>query len=469
MSAADPARELLLVKGKLNALSAILRLGHEAFTKHTLKEWAIHVVNNSVLAIPYDRSSLIDLRSAMPTVLAVSGQSEVNANSEFALNLCIAARELTSLKKITLLDENLQESLPSSAAVEEAFGYFNEVSEAIYFVPLRPAGTDENADTTLLWVVEFAKKEQAVIAPALLALLSEHYAESLFYILNERKTTLVQQVMDRRKMFKPSRIFLMLLLLFALACVIVRIPQKVSAEFEIVPENASIVYSPFDGVIEKCFFRSGTLVKRGEPVLQFNTEERQFSLAAAQNDYNKTSAQLDLTQRISFRDINQRGKIKLLELQQARSDIEIKRNQWYLKRSSVLAETDGILDIGDADKMEGKAVRAGEKLFEVSSITELAAMIYLDERYSSVLQNGYSVTLYLHSRPELPIASKVISISPKPVLTERKLFCYLIKVKPDIDAAELICGMRGIARISGDRVSLGYYLFRNLLLWYRQL
>ena len=30
-------------------------------------------------------------------------------------------------------------------------------------------------------------------------------------------------------------------------------------------------------------------------------------------------------------------------------------------------------------------------------------------------------------------------------------------------------GMRGVARVSGEKVKLGYYLFRSLVLWYRGL
>ena len=28
-------------------------------------------------------------------------------------------------------------------------------------------------------------------------------------------------------------------------------------------------------------------------------------------------------------------------------------------------------------------------------------------------------------------------------------------------------GMRGVARVTGEKVKLGYYLFRSLVLWYR--
>ena len=140
-----------------------------------------------------------------------------------------------------------------------------------------------------------------------------------------------------------------------------------------------------------------------------------------------------------------------------------------MEKSVIHAKQAGILDIGDKDKLEGKAVRAGEKLFEVLSTEGLIALVYLNEQNASVLGDDCKITLYLHTMPEMPLVGKIDSISPKPVLTEKKNYCYLIRIKLDSQKANLICGMRGVARISGPRVPFGYYLFRNIVLWWRRL
>jgi len=211
-------------------------------------------------------------------------------------------------------------------------------------------------------------------------------------------------------------------------------------------------------------------VKTGNVILDFDTDERVFNLNNARNEFNKTSAQYDLIQRQSFQEVAKRGQVKLLELQKEKSSIDIKRNQWYIDRSKVSAESDGILDIGDADKLEGKAVRPGERLFEILETKSLVAQISLDERNASVLGSDCTVALYLHARPESTLKGEIISVSPKPILTETKKYCYLIRVRLTGDKQQnLICGMRGIARVSGKKVSFGYYLFRHMVLWYRQL
>ncbi|HBC87891.1 MAG TPA: hypothetical protein DCZ94_13125 [Lentisphaeria bacterium] len=462
-------KENLLLKGKLNALSAIIRIGHEAFEKQDLIQWAGHVVNNSILAISYNRSALLDMRGPQPKIISVSGQAAVNHNSEYCLELLSLARPFTKISKITAVDK---ESLSAVGAGPEAVAsleYMLRTCEALYLVPISVPGTKSDETGNFLWFIDFSQKEQAAVAPAILSLLREHYGESLFFILNRQRTPMVKRFMDRREWMRPSRILLILFILFLISSVAVRVRQAVSADFEIAPEKEIIAYSPFEGRVATCHFKSGSTVKNGDVVLEFDTEERVFNLNSAKNEYNRTSAQFDLIQRQSFQDVAKRGQVKLLELQREKSSIDIKRNQWYLDRSTVRAEADGVLDIGEADKLEGKAMRPGEKLFEVLETKSLVARIYLDERNASVIGPECKVALYLHARPESTLNGTVISISPKPVLTETKKYCYLIKVKLDDKQQNLICGMRGIARVSGKKVSLGYYLFRHMVLWYRQL
>ena len=62
----------------------------------------------------------------------------------------------------------------------------------------------------------------------------------------------------------------------------------------------------------------------------------------------------------------------------------------------------------------------------------------------------------------------MISISPKPVLTELGRYCYVVKMELTSKDIKLMPGLRGIARVEGEKVSLGYYLFKNVILWWRK-
>ena len=462
----DPQKELLKARGKLNALSAVLRLGHESFEKKGLLQWATHVVNNSVLAVPFSRSALLDFRGLSAKILAISNQPEINHNSEYAINLMYLGRSLKNLSRAVVIDQEFLKNQEAEQRSFDALDYFLSTSKALMAMPIIPPDANEEL---LVWVVEFENKRSAAAASALLPLLCRHYSESLQYALSNRKKTVFNSLVNKRSFFKPSRIILGLLFIFVICLFTVKVRENIASEAEIIPQVEHIYYAPFDGIIDNCFDnKSGMFVEKGKLVLKYDNEELAFKLLPTQNEYNKIKAKLDLVQNESFNDISKRGQVKLLTLQKERAAIDIARSRWQLKRSEMKAEISGKLDIGDADKLAGCAVHAGEKLFEIVSTKNLIALVYLNESNASVLTKDSIVTLYLHNSPETAIKCEVKRISPKPVLTEKRVFCYLIRLKMLNYPADIICGQRGIARISGPRIRLGYYLFRNIVLWWRR-
>ena len=141
--------------------------------------------------------------------------------------------------------------------------------------------------------------------------------------------------------------------------------------------------------------------------------------------------------------------------------------RWYLERSRILSGRSGVFVVEDEERWEGKAVRAGELLCEVYDPSRIIAKVLVNEKDASVLEKGMGISLYLHTRPESALeVVKVLGVSPKPVLQKNGQFCYIVKV--ELASRELKFGMRGVARVSGPVVSLGNYLFRNLVLWWRR-
>ncbi len=210
----DPQKELLKARGKLNALSAVLRLGHESFEKNGLIQWASHVVNNSVLAVPYSRSALLDFRGLSTKILAISNQPEVNNNSEYSIQLISLARTLKNLSRAVVVDQEFLKSQDADQRSFEALEYFMETSKALMAMPIVPPDSVENSEELLVWVVEFENKRSAAAASALLPLLCRHYSESLQYALSSRKKTVFNSLVSKRSFFKPSRIILGLLFIF---------------------------------------------------------------------------------------------------------------------------------------------------------------------------------------------------------------------------------------------------------------
>ena len=98
----------------------------------------------------------------------------------------------------------------------------------------------------------------------------------------------------------------------------------------------------------------------------------------------------------------------------------------------------------------------------------MVAEIMVNERDSSILHSDFKAELFLHTAPEKMISGTMLSVAQYPVLNEQNFYSYTVRVKlPESEEKSLRYGMRGIAKLAGEKVSLGYYLFKNLILYFR--
>ena len=456
--------EVKNLKGKINVMSAIMRLGHEAFRRKGLVAVGGHIVNNSRLVVRYDRSALVDMRSGQPRLVSLIGQAEPGMNTEYTIQMLKLMAFFDGLTEKVIVDEAMLTEKLADGETLEAYRYLSANSKSMLVIPLREPNTTEEDGQLFLWLVEFFDAMPPT-ADHILALLGVSYNEAVWSTVNARSRLFGGWFKSRGRM-TPMRVFQSLAIIFVLALIFCRINQNVAAEFEIVPQDKEVCYAPYDGVIAGLAKLNGQAVKPNDLLMSYDTEELRFRLADAQKSFDEISAKADLVRNQAFTDNTKLGEIKLLEIQKEKEKINIEKMQWYLGRSKILAERGGIFVVESEDSWDGKAVRAGDELCQVYDPGVKIAKVMLNERDASVLDGKLSVNLYLHTRPELPLPGEVIHTSPKPLLQKNGQFCYVIKIK--MNREDLIFGMRGIARVSGGKVSLGYYLFRNLVLWWRR-
>ena len=119
--------------------------------------------------------------------------------------------------------------------------------------------------------------------------------------------------------------------------------------------------------------------------------------------------------------------------------------------------------------MAGRSVRTGDVIFEIYSGDCVIARIPVNETDSSVLQEDFSVELFLHTAPQDKISAEVVEVAAYPELTDQNSYCYTVLAQLPGTAGGLKYGMRGIAKLYGREVSLGYRLFKSALLSFRGL
>ena len=456
-------RENLELKVRLQAMGGILRLSHDAVLQPDLKSLAVHIVNNSRPLVQYVRSCLVAADGAAPRILAEMSQVEVNSHSEYANNIRLIASVLKIEAPQEISAADIDRLAPSEAARRAFLAVLGE-RRRLYVVPLSSPRIPGSKAHPYLWIMEFNGAVPPHVKTST-GLLADEYGSALWSF-----TAGGGRPWKRKRLLRPRNILLGLLLLFLVALFTVSVDNNIAAEFVLKPKTTFSAYSKFDSVVRKCHVKDGSKVEAGTVILEYDTERMQFQLAAAEAAFRTADAEYEQESKAAFTDPEKLARAKLLALRREQAAVAIGEAKWFIENSVVRAPITGMLALADgsADKLTGRALRAGDKEFDIFGSDGVAAEIMVPEKDSAILEQSPSSTLFLHTSPELPIVGKILSIRRYPELTEQNFYSYNIRAELAGELLpELQVGMRGIARLSGGRVKLGYYLFRSLVLWWR--
>lgn len=441
------------LSARLKALAMMLKYGHDLFDAKSFSDAATLVVNNSQRLLNFRTSTLLEIAGGKAHVIGQYGQVEPNIHSRLAVVQCRFAEslKLDSEPKIVTAADGLPEELA--------------VHDAVYCcLKLRPPANLDHMEIEFIWLLEYENEVPAYV-PNTFKLLATSASSALYYQrLCKSQLWIVKRHMKKRWLFG-------VILLLLAGIMFVRVPESVTAEFTLKAPDITATYALFDGSIAACYRQDGETVNRGDLIAEYSTDQLSYRLASAQDSLREIEAELALEQQNAFTNEERLGMVKLLEARRDTMLVAVKEAQWYLDQAKIKAPADGIIALTDgrAEQLVNKAVRTGDKLFEVLGGSGMAAEIPVNEREASILNGEFSAVLFLYTSPEEAIPAEIQEVSHYPQLTEQKTYCYMVRVRLPENLPDLRYGMRGIARLSGEKTFLGYRLFKSLVLYFRGL
>ena len=446
---------------RLKAFGMIIKLSNDLFAAPDFTTASGIAVNSSCTLLRYKSSTMLEIQGGKARVVTPFAQVAVNQSTNEAQAQCALCEHLELTEKpqvLTLADcSNLDQR--AGVALSQLIGD----RETMMVVMLAPPPFLGKVDFRLVWLLEFPE-EVPNFAMNAASILVRNYAEALYCHRCCRASGKVRL----RSIFRPRKVALYILLAVIAALMFVPVNESVNAEFVVkAPETVSS-YAWFDGPIAKCYKQDGDRVKAGQVIAEYDTSQVAFRLANAASQVREIEKEYDLESSAAFSDRTRLGKVQLIEARLNGAKVAVDEANWYLAHSKFIAPVDGVLALADgrAELLTNRAVRTGDKIFDIYTGDGNVAEILVNERDSSILQGKLDATLFLYTRPDQAIEAEVTSISNYPELTEQRVYCYKVRAAMN-NADNLRFGMRGIAKLRGERVSLGYYLFRNLVIYLR--
>ncbi|NVK42946.1 MAG: HlyD family efflux transporter periplasmic adaptor subunit [Oceanospirillaceae bacterium] len=252
----------------------------------------------------------------------------------------------------------------------------------------------------------------------------------------------------------------------ALLLLLVPVRQSVLAPAEVIPLNGQVVTAPLDGVIAGFEVKPNQSVRRGDTLLRFDSTSLQARAAVAERSLDVAQAELRSNTQRAFSDVEAKSRLDLLAARVEQKRAERDYALELLARSELRADRDGIAVFADADRLTGKPVQTGERLLEIAAPDQAQLRIDLAVGDAIELAPGTEIALFLDSDPLTRHGARLERLAYEAERTPAGQLAY--RLDASFAAAPPRIGLRGTAKLYGERVPLALYLLRRPLSALRQ-
>ncbi|PAU65934.1 HlyD family secretion protein [Pseudomonas sp. PIC25] len=419
-----------------------LALEQQARAADTLDRLGYSLVNDAQPLFGYRHAALL----IAGKVRALTGVSVVEPNAPFVAfveHACAQVAAQGGLAEARVVS-------PDGLAAQEREDWRTLSAPQVFWLPLKDR---RKAVFGGLWMAREQPWSEA--EQALLRQLGEAYAHA-WLALQPRKPWRLRWPRKR----------LALLGLGALLVLLLPVRQSVLAPAEVVPLGGRLVAAPLDGVVAEFLVKPNQPVKAGDLLVRFDATALKAQADVAERALGVAEAELKASSQRAFSDAESSARIDLLaaRVEQKRAERDYALD--LLARTDVRAERDGIAVFADAERWTGKPVRTGEQLLKLADPTQAELRIELPVGDAIALEPGAEVALFLDSDPlhryRATLQRSAYEAQPTPAgQLAYRLDAGFEEVPPRI-------GLRGTAKLFGQRAPLAVYLLRRPLAALRQ-
>lgn len=435
-----PNRELL-------RLTALLQLERRARAA-TGDELPFVMVNETLGVVRY-RQALLWRGAPERRIVAASGTTIADRNAPY---LVWASRLCSHLD--TEGRDGIRELSASDLEAEIAKEWSHWLPQYLVWVPLPPLGS-------LVLAREAPLNEGE---RNLLMLIADAYAHAWKAQLAGRR--LYNRVSSgggrRRKLIGAA----MLVLLVAAGFVPVR--QSVLAPAEISPVEPFTIRAPLDGVVESVLVKPNEMVAEGQPVFRLDPRKLRNQLAVATRA--KEAAEAELRQARQFAVVDQKIRASLPVLQgkldQQATEVDYLTEQ--LAQTEIRAPRAGLAVFDDPNDWIGRPVAIGERMMLVADPENVQVEARLPVADAIDLELGGPVWLFLNVEPGRPLDAVLTFVSYKAQQGADGILAYRVKARLNEGEQLPRIGLKGTAKLYGEKVPLAYSIFRRPLSAARQ-
>jgi hypothetical protein len=251
--------------------------------------------------------------------------------------------------------------------------------------------------------------------------------------------------------------------LAAALALFVPVRQSVLAPAEVIALEAQAIAAPMDGVVKSFSVQPNRPVREGEVIFTLDDTTLRNRREVALKALEVARADALLAAQKAFDSIQAKGELGTLQGRVREREAEVAYLNETLARVEVRAPANGVAVYGDPNDWIGRPVVTGERIVLLADPKDAGVLVWLPVADAINLEPGADMRLFLHVAPLSPLTARLTQTSYQATLSPEGIASYRIRGTFDQPAAEARVGLKGTAKLYGERVLLAYVLFRRPL------
>lgn len=454
MNAPQSASQAMLAQP--SAWTVLEQLTSKARAADTEQALLFAVANDTHSLLPYRSALVFTVHHQEPMLGCASGLTSVDRRSAFGSWAEHAVKAFLPLlpqrQRLTVQDlpDDLrgpwQEYWPASVQVHPMPGAGGELLGVVVYVTDQP------------W--------PEVTLPMLNALHQIHGVCLQHLRAQKKPFGFFRRSMDGRDL-KTRKVLLRSLAALVVA-MLLPIRQFVIAPAEIISLDSIAVTSPVEGIVAEMTAKPNQLVKKGDVLIRLDDTAVRNRLASARQGLEVSRAEFLAAAHRAFVSSDKTAEAGVLKGRINERLAEVAFLQDQLKMFEIRAVRDGIAVYGQENDWIGKPISAGQRIMELADSTQPGVNVWLPVADAINMSAGQDIQVLLYADPLNPMTARVEQASYQATKSPDGVAAYRVRaVLPPQDDVRL--GLRGSAKINGEWVVLGYFIFRRpmgvVLLW----
>jgi multidrug resistance efflux pump len=256
--------------------------------------------------------------------------------------------------------------------------------------------------------------------------------------------------------------------LLLVAAGFIPVPMTALAPAEVMALEPVIVAAPIDGSIDQVLVDPNQSVKAGDTLFRYSDTQAKGAFDVAEREVSVAEAKLRQTSQMAFVDASAKR-----ELAVARTELRLKKAELsyasdILDRTTVRAPRSGVAVFADKRELIGRPVSLGQRVMELADPSKTQFRFQVPADDALVLKEGAHARIFMDADPLNPLAAVITRAAPMVRASDSGGLVFRAEAKLVEGSIMPPLGHRGTAQISGEKVSLAFYIFRRPIASLRQ-